>query len=76
MNFGVGLASERHARPFCCPAERQQTVEPVFEIIKQAIGFRRFMLRGLENVSLEWILVTLSYNFRRLHTLGAVLKAA
>jgi len=55
---------------------RQQTVEPVFGIIKAAIGFRRFMLRGLENVSLEWILVTLSYNFRRLHTLGAVLKAA
>ena len=55
---------------------RQQTVEPVFGIIKQAIGFRRFMLRGLENVSLEWILVTLSYNLRRLHTLGAVLKAA
>ena len=55
---------------------RQQTVEPVFGIIKQAIGFRRFMLRGLEKVSLEWILVTLSYNLRRLHTLGAVLKTA
>ena len=55
---------------------RQQTVAPVFGIIKQAIGFRRFMLRGLEKVSLEWILVTLSYNLRRLHTLGAVLKAA
>ena len=55
---------------------RQQTVEPVFGIIKEAIGFRRFMLRGLEKVSLEWILVTLSYNLRRLHTLGAVLKAA
>jgi len=34
------------------------------------------MLRGLEKVSLEWILVTLSYNLRRLYTLGAVLKAA
>ena len=55
---------------------RQQTVEPVFGIIKEAIGFRRFMLRGLEKVSLEWILVTLSYNLRRLHSLGAVLKAA
>ena len=55
---------------------RQQTVEPVFGIIKQAIGFRRFMLRGLENVSLEWILVTLSSDLRRLHTLRAVLKAA
>ena len=54
---------------------RQQTVEPVFGIIKQAVGFRRFMLRGLEKVSLEWILVTLSYNLRRLRTLGEVLKA-
>ena len=55
---------------------RQQTVEPVFGIIKQAIGFRRFMLRGLEKVSLEWTLVSLSYNLRRLHNLGAVLKTA
>jgi transposase len=55
---------------------RQQTVEPIFGIIKAAIGFRRFMLRGLEKVSLEWTLVTLSYNLRRLHILGAVLKAA
>ena len=52
------------------------TVEPVFGIIKEAIGFRWFMLRGLEKVSLEWILVMLSYNLRRLHTLGAVLKTA
>jgi hypothetical protein len=55
---------------------RQQTVEPVFGIIKEAIGFRRFMLRGLEQGSLEWTLVTLSSNRRRLPTLGAMLKAA
>ncbi len=33
---------------------RKQTVEPVFGIIKEAIGFRRFLLRGQEKVSLEW----------------------
>ncbi|MDB6155460.1 MAG: transposase, partial [Chthoniobacteraceae bacterium] len=33
---------------------RQQTVEPVFGIIKEALGFRRFSLRGLSKVSLEW----------------------
>ena len=33
---------------------RQQTVEPVLGIIKSAMGFRRFLLRGLEKVSLEW----------------------
>jgi fumarate reductase subunit C len=62
--------------PFGAEGRLQQTREPVFWIIKQAIGFRCFMLRGLEKVPLEWILVTLSYNLRRLHTLGAVLKAA
>lgn len=46
---------------------RQQTVEPVFGIIKEAMGFRRFMLRGLEKVALEWTLVCLSYNIKRLH---------
>lgn len=52
---------------------RQQTVEPVFGIIKEAMGFRRFSLRGLAKVSLEWTLVTLAYNVRRLHRVGATL---
>ncbi len=49
---------------------RQQTVEPVFGILKSVLGFRQFRLRGLEKVSLEWTLVCLSYNFRRRHRLG------
>jgi transposase len=49
---------------------RKQTVEPVFGIIKEAMGFRRFMLRGLEKVGLEWTLVSASYNLKRLFTLG------
>ena len=49
---------------------RKQTVEPVFGIIKEAIGFRRFMLRGQAKVSLEWTLVTTSYNLKRLFNLG------
>jgi transposase len=48
---------------------RQQTVEPVFGIVKEAMGFRRFLLRGLEKVDLEWTLVCLAYNLRRLHRL-------
>jgi len=48
---------------------RKQTVEPVFGIIKEAMGFRRFLLRGIDKVSLEWTLVTLAYNFRRLFSL-------
>ncbi len=45
---------------------RKQTVEPVFGIIKEAMGFRQFHLRGHPNVSLEWTLVCLAYNFKKL----------
>lgn len=50
-------------------AKRQQTVEPVFGIIKNVMGFRQFMLRGLEKVTGEWNLVCLAYNLKRLWTL-------
>ena len=35
------------------------------------MGFRRFLLRGMRKVALEWSLVTLAYNFRRLARLIA-----
>lgn len=57
-------------------ALRKQTVEPVFGIIKAAMGFRRFGLRGLENVGTEWTLVTLAYNLKRLFHLGVTFKTA
>lgn len=49
---------------------RKMTVEPVFGIIKQAMGFRRFSFRGQEKVSREWGLVCFAYNLRRLFTLN------
>ena len=55
---------------------RQQTVEPVFGIIKSVLGFRQFRLRGREKVGLEWTLVWLACNLKRLHRLGAGLKLA
>jgi transposase len=55
---------------------RQQTVEPVFGIIKSVLGFRQFLLRGLEKVGLEWQLVCIAYNLKRLHIVGAGLKLA
>lgn len=55
---------------------RKQTVEPVFGIIKHGLGFRQFLLRGLEKVELEWGLVTLAYNVRRLHRLVTTARAA
>lgn len=48
---------------------RKQTVEPVFGIIKEVMGFRRFSLRGKEKVETEWRLVCLAYNVKRLFNL-------
>lgn len=46
--------------------KRQETVEPVFGIIKSVMGFRQFLLRGKEKVATEWDLVCLAYNAKRL----------
>jgi hypothetical protein len=53
--------------------KRKETVEPVFGIIKSVMGFRRFLLRGKWKVALEWSLVTLAYNFRRIARLISAL---
>jgi hypothetical protein len=55
---------------------RQQTVEPVFGIIKSVMGFRQFLLRGVEKVGLEWRLVCIAYNLKRLHIMNASQKLA
>ena len=68
-------AKERMAHRLQSPAGRElyklrkQTVEPVFGIIKEVMGFRRFRLRGREKASLEWLLVCVRYNLKRLFTL-------
>lgn len=50
-------------------ALRKQTVEPVFGIIKSVMGFRQFLLRGLKQVTGEWRLVCLAWNFKRMAVL-------
>jgi hypothetical protein len=47
----------------------KQTVEPVFGILKSVIGFRQFLLRGLENVRNEWTLLCLAWNLKRMAVL-------
>jgi hypothetical protein len=47
-------------------AVRKCVVEPVFGQIKQARGFRQFLLRGKEKVKGEWALVCLTHNILRL----------
>jgi hypothetical protein len=45
---------------------RKHTVEPVFGQIKQARGFRQFLLRGLENTRAEWSLICTAHNLLKL----------
>ena len=49
--------------------KRKQTVEPVFGIIKAAMGVRNFRLRSLPKVATEWTLIALAYNCRRVASL-------
>ena len=50
-------------------AARKTIVEPVFGQIKEARGFRRFLLRGLAKVRGEWALVCLTHNILKLYRL-------
>jgi transposase len=45
---------------------RKQVVEPVFGQIKQARGFRQFLLRGIEKTSAEWSLICTVHNLMKL----------
>jgi hypothetical protein len=49
--------------------KRKHTVEPVFGIIKEVLGFRRFSFRGEEHIDNEWGLVCLAYNLKRMFNL-------
>jgi len=50
-------------------ATRKSTIEPVFGIIKSVMGFRQFLLRGLDAVKGEWDLVCIAFNLKRLYAL-------
>ena len=50
-------------------ARRKTIVEPVFGQIKQAQGFRQFLLRGLKKVQGEWALVCMAHNILKVHRL-------
>jgi transposase len=51
-------------------SKRKHIVEPVFGQTKEARGFRRFSLRGEENVSGEWDIVSLTHNLLKLFRSG------
>jgi hypothetical protein len=45
---------------------RKQIVEPVFGQIKQARGFRQFLLRGIDKVRNEWAIICIAHNLNKL----------
>jgi hypothetical protein len=45
---------------------RKQIVEPVFGQIKQARGFRQYLLRGVEKVRAEWASICTAHNLGKL----------
>ena len=47
-------------------AKRKGMIEPVFGQIKQARGFRQFLLRGMENMRGEWNLICMTHNLLKL----------
>jgi hypothetical protein len=73
-------AQERMAAKVRSPAgqalysRRKVIVEPVFGQIKEARGFRRFLLRGLDKVRGEWRLVCVGHNLLKLWRYGSALR--
>jgi transposase len=55
-------------------AQRKTIVEPVFGQIKEARGFRRFLLRGLAQIRGEWRLVCLTHNLLKLWRYGSGIR--
>ncbi len=49
---------------------RKQVVEPVFGQIKQARGFRQFLMRGLDQVRGEWAMICTAHNLLKLAQSG------
>ena len=47
---------------------RQELVEPVFGLLKECHGAKRFLLRGRQNVLSEWSLLAAAFNLKSLHT--------
>ncbi len=47
-------------------ARRKELIEPIFGILKEQLGARRFLLRGLTNVRAEFRLLATAFNLRTL----------
>ncbi len=57
------MTTERARRLY---ARRKELIEPIFGILKEQLGARRFLLRGLANVRAEFVLLATAFNLRTL----------
>jgi hypothetical protein len=55
-------------------AQRQELSEPTFGILKDQLGARRFLLRGLENIRAEFAIIATAFNIRTLHKVWSKIK--
>lgn len=51
--------------------KRKVIVEPIFGVIKQAWGFRRWTLLGLENVRTQWSMLCAAFNLKKMYKVWA-----
>jgi hypothetical protein len=54
--------------------QRKVIIEPVFAVLKQAMGFRRWTVRGLENVRTQWALLCAAYNLKKMYRYWAAAR--
>ena len=54
-----------------CTSTPGTSKEPVFGIIKEASGFRRFTYKGLENVKGQWSLICTTFNLKKMYGIWA-----
>jgi hypothetical protein len=48
-------------------SKRKGIVEPVFGIIKDVLGFRRWSFRGLEKVKAQWYMICTVFNLKKMY---------
>lgn len=76
-NAPRGPMAQQMRQRLAQPQERQRyrkrsgIVEPVFGLLKEILGYRRFLLRGLQKVRGEWALMCTAFNLRKLFLYGS-----
>lgn len=61
------LGKQRDAANRAKLKKRMGIIERVFAVVKNAMGFRRFTVNGLEGVRAQWSMVCAAYNLRIMH---------